>query len=89
MIQATPVVSLSNSEALPITVKDSLFFKYDLEVNEEHPDLSELLVLLNVSKRKNLTVFIGNENYPAQKNDDYDYAAGDLSQDKLNKVSVK
>ena len=56
-----PVVSLSNpihnlsnqaapnSEAIPVTIKDSLFFKYDLNVTEECPDLSQLLISLNIS----------------------------------------
>ena len=47
------------------------------------------IILTNLSKKKNLSIFIGTENYPGSKDNDFDYAIGDLSDETLNKVSVK
>jgi hypothetical protein len=50
--EAKEITELSNkSEPIPATVNDSVFFKYTIQ---DVSDLENMLLLLNVSKKKDL-----------------------------------
>ena len=50
--------------------------------------MAKLLLLLNVSTKKNLQVYIGSTNYPSEKTD-YDYAVGDIPDSSLKDICTK
>ena len=60
---------------LEATVTDSLFFKYTIE---NKADLENMLLLLNVSKRNDLQVYIHKNSYPSDLFNEHDYALGDI-----------
>ena len=55
--EAKEITRLSNADTGPVTatVTDSLFFRYDIE---DTSDLENLLLLLNISNRKHLQVYV-------------------------------
>ena len=60
---------------LEVTVNDSLFFKYTID---EKTDLEDKLLLLNVSNREDLQIYINSHSYPSSKKNEFEYALGDL-----------
>ena len=74
--EAKPVIMLENeADPTTVTVHDSAFFKYVLQ---DTSDLERLFLLLNVSNRKRLQVYIHKRNYPSELADEHEYAAGDI-----------
>ena len=74
MKEAKPLNLLTNEGgAVEVTVKDSIFFKYNIDSME---DLENKFFLLNVSKRKDISVYIHRKNYPSEAEDEYEYAMG-------------
>jgi hypothetical protein len=57
------------------TVIDSLFFKY---VIQDTSDLENMLLLLNVSNRKHLQVYVHKNSYPSDLFTEHEYALGDI-----------
>ena len=73
---AKEITNLSNSMApLNVTVSDSVFFKYTIE---DLSDLENLLLLLNVSNKTDLQIYMHGNRYPSAKHDEHLYAIGDL-----------
>ena len=60
---------------LHATVTDSLFFKYTIE---DTTDLEHMLLLLRISKRKDLQIYISKNSYPSDLFREHDYALGDV-----------
>ena len=60
---------------LQATVTDSLFFKYTIE---NTADLENMLLLLNISKKEDLQVYIHKNSYPSDLFNEHDYALGDI-----------
>ena len=60
---------------LSVTVQDSVFFKYTIE---DTSDLEQMLLLLNVSKKKDLQVYMHCKSYPSDLFNEHDYALGDI-----------
>ena len=82
--EARPLTSLSNDgEPTTATVHDSVFFKY---VIQDASDVERLFLLLNVSNRKRLSVYINRKNYPSQSTEEHAYAVGDIPEDILKSV---
>ena len=73
---AKPIVQLRHGESTQATVMDSMFFKYVIEENTS--ELEHLLLLLNLSKRKDLQVYIHHAAYPSIAINEHDYSLGDL-----------
>ena len=60
--EAKPITELSNSQGpITSTVTDSVFFKYTIQ---DLSDLDNQLLLLNISKRKDLQIYIHRIEYP-------------------------
>ena len=57
------------------TVTDSLYFKYTIE---DTSDLENMLLLLNVSNRKDLQIYIHSRSYPSDLFGEHEYALGDI-----------
>ena len=57
------------------TVTDSLYFKYTIE---DTSDLENMLLLLNVSNRKDLQIYIHSRTYPSDLFGEHEYALGDI-----------
>lgn len=57
------------------TVTDSLFFKY---VIQDTSDLENMLLLLNVSNRKHLQIYVHKNSYPSDIFTEHEYALGDV-----------
>ena len=74
--EARPLTLLKRGEITTHTVTDCVFFNYFIE---EKSDFENLLLLLNVSKKENLQVFINKQVYPGELNGEYNFVAGDLS----------
>ena len=74
--EAKPIIQLKHSDPpLHTDVKDCMFFMYSIE---DTSDLERLLLLLNVTNRKNLQVYVHRKNYPSQLEGEFTFAAGDL-----------
>ena len=73
--EAKPIASLNLLAPLTATVSDSLFFKYQIQ---DTTDLENLLLLLNISNRKHLQVYIHKNSYPSQTVLEHEYAIGDI-----------
>ena len=56
-------------------VTDSLFFKYNIENTH---DLENMLLLLNVSKKKDLQIYMHSRSYPSDHFNEHEYALGDI-----------
>ena len=84
--EAKPITELSSLAApLQTTVTDSVFFKYTIQ---DTSDLENLLLLLNVSKKKDLQIFIHKTSYPSELRNEYDYALGDVPEHVLKAMSL-
>mmetsp|Transcript_36906 Transcript_36906/g.48500 ORF Transcript_36906/g.48500 Transcript_36906/m.48500 type:complete len:224 (+) Transcript_36906:560-1231(+) len=57
------------------TVADSIFFKYTIE---DKSDLENLLLLLNISKKKDLEIYVHSQAYPTSEFNEHGYALGDV-----------
>lgn len=76
MKEAKPIKTLTKDMApFEATVTDSLFFKYTIE---DTSDLENMLLLLNVSKRKDLQIYIHSRCYPSDLFREHEYALGDI-----------
>ena len=75
--EAKPVKLLHAGETISVTVQDSLFFKYMLK---ETANLENHVLLLQVSQKEDLQVFIGKTRYPSAELKDHTYAIGDVPQ---------
>ena len=62
-------------EPIRATVEDSAFFKYEIQNNA---DLENLLLLFNVSKRKDLAIYIHSQSYPTSDLFEHGYAIGEI-----------
>ena len=76
-IKEAKAIQSLNKEMPPFeaTVNDSLFFKYTIE---DTTDLENMLLLLNVSKRKDLQIYIHSRSYPSDLFREHEYALGDI-----------
>ena len=76
-IKEAKVITQLKKEMPPLnaTVVDSLYFKYLIEDNS---DLENMLLLLRVSKRKDLQIYIHKNSYPSDLFQEHDYALGDI-----------
>ena len=59
------------------------FFKYAIR---EKSDLEELLILVNLSERKRLAVYLHWTNYPSANKNEHDYCLGALPSEPLSKL---
>ena len=66
------------------TVTDSLFFKYTIE---DTSDLENMLLLLNVSKKKDLQIYINSRSYPSDLRNEYEFAVGDIPEQVIRAMS--
>ena len=74
--EAKPITMLnSESTSTTATVTDSMFFKYTIANTS---DLENLLLLINVSNRKHLQVYIHKNSYPSEQFSEHEYALGDI-----------
>ena len=62
---------------------DSIFFKYSIQ---DTSDLENLLLLLNVSQRQNLQIYIHKNSYPSQDFSEHEYAVGDIPEHVLRAI---
>ena len=63
-----------------VSKEEPLFFKHAIE---DTSDLEELLVLLNVSERKKLQVFLHTKPYPSAKTHEHELCLGDVPDELL------
>ena len=83
--EAKPITELSNSQGpITSTVTDSVFFKYTIQ---DLSDLDNQLLLLNISKRKDLQIYIHRIEYPSDQFMDYEYALGDIPPHVMSNLS--
>ena len=76
MKEAKPVTELQSSrEPTPAVVKDSVFFKYTIKQKE---DLDRVFLLLNVSVKEGIQVYISSKEYPSEAKGEHVYAVGDV-----------
>ena len=75
------VTVLEQGSPIQTVVEDCLFFKFEVQDCLACPDLANELLLLNVSKKSDLQVFIGNDGFPGSEDDNYDYAVGDIKRE--------
>ena len=80
--EARPVTILDAS-VYSATVRDSLFFKYGIK---DKSDFENALLLLNLSKKEHLEVYIGKNSYPSASLDEHLIAVGSVP-DHVLKVS--
>ena len=82
--EAKPVVLLENTaDPTPVTVHDSAFFKYVLQ---DTSDLERMFLLLNITNRERLQVYIHKRNYPSELPDEHEFAVGDLPDHVLQRM---
>ena len=76
-IKEAKAIQLLTKEMPPFeaTVVDSLYFKYTIE---DTSDLENMLLLLNVSKRKDLQIYMHSRSYPSDLFNEHEYALGDI-----------
>ena len=60
---------------LDVTVTDKLFFKYFIE---DVSDLDNILLLLNLSNKKDLQVYINLVEYPSIERNQHVFVIGDI-----------
>ena len=48
--------------------------------------MGKLSLLLNISKKSDLQVFIGSKKYPGRASDDYDYSVGDIDESDVERI---
>ena len=70
-------------EPFTTTVADSIYFKYTIE---DISDLEQMLLLLNISKRKDLQVYVHRAAYPSHVFNDHEYALGDIPEHALRAI---
>ena len=82
--EAKPITKL-HKEMAPIeaTVSDSVYFQYTIE---DTSDLEQMLLMLNISKRKDLQVYIHRAAYPSHVFNDHEYALGDVPSHALKAI---
>ena len=73
--EARTVSQLNNGLIRTVSIADSAFFKYTIDSKS---DLERLNLLLNVSNRKNLQVFISKKQYPTEIDNENIYSVGDV-----------
>lgn len=79
--EAKPIKKLTQGKGrVRAKVQDSAFFKFEIS---DTSDLENHLLLLNVSRKNNLRVFIHKKSYPSQLFNEHEYALGDLPADIL------
>lgn len=73
---AKPITVLTKEmEPITATVTDSVYFKYTIE---DTSDLEQMQLLLNISKRKDVQVYIHRAAYPSHIFNDHEYALGNI-----------
>ena len=84
MKEAKPLTILSNDgPAVTLKVKDSAFFRYNIE---DTSDLERHFFLLNLSNRKDIAVYIHRKNYPSESEDEHEYALGQVPDKVLKRM---
>ncbi len=82
--EAKPITQLTKEmEPFQATVTDSIFFKYTIS---DTSDLENMLLLLNISKRKDLQVYIHKNSYPSEVFQEHEYALGDIPEHVLRAI---
>ena len=88
-----PISILKNNGLVTYSsVSAKIFFKYEIathSISSRGLDLDNLLLLLNVSNRKDLKVYIGHSEYPSAEGEGIMYALGDLTDDELKQAIDK
>ena len=64
-----------HGEPVNVEIKDSAFFKY---VIQNTKDLEKLFLLLNVSNRKRVQIYVHKKNYPSVEIDEHEFAVGNI-----------
>ena len=81
--EAKLVKNLVHDESVSVEIKDSAFFKY---VIQNTKDLEKLFLLLNVSNRKRVQIYVHKKNYPSVEIDEHEFAVGNIPDEILKRM---
>ena len=59
-----------------VTIQDSLFFKYEIQSEEE--TLDDVILLLNLSKKEHLQLYIDVNLYQSDTSNEFSFVAGEF-----------